>query len=407
MWMPSADHSGMCRTQRQMQEGQRIDQWLRLCRETLQQRLARQFGCASTFGVAAHAVEDSDQRHFGLDGGRDAILVFLTRTDQAELGVFDLQDRPPGRSARLLRDYCIAWDDLGQPSMIHSMTGYARAEAQLSTGILVAELRSVNHRYLEVALRLPEELRVLEPELRARLQQELRRGKVDCTFTYRVVAQTGRALELDAAHVERLSSLLRELTALAPRTGAQLQLGVVDLLRFPGVLREAAAEPEALLEAARELFGKALTDLKAMRASEGGRLQALVAERCKQLVEQVAQVRSRLPEVHAAIRTRYAERLAELTANINTERLEQEIALILQRMDVAEELDRLDGHITETQKILGGSEAAGRRLDFLMQEFNREANTLSSKSQDLATTRIAVDMKVLIEQMREQVQNIE
>jgi uncharacterized protein (TIGR00255 family) len=291
--------------------------------------------------------------------------------------------------------------------MIVSMTGFARAESQLPIGTLVAELRSVNHRYLEVALRLPEELRALEPELRAVLQKELRRGKVDCTFTYRAGAQTDRALELDDALVERLTSLLRELTARAPKIGAQSQFGVVELLRFPGVLREATAEPEALLAAARELFGRALTDLKAMRASEGARLKELLTSRCEQLAEQVAQVRARLPEVHAAIRTRYTERLAELTANVNTERLEQEIALILQRMDVAEELDRLDGHIAETQKIVAGNDAAGRRLDFLMQEFNREANTLSSKSQDLATTRLAVDMKVLIEQMREQVQNIE
>jgi uncharacterized protein (TIGR00255 family) len=295
----------------------------------------------------------------------------------------------------------------GQAKMIVSMTGFARAERQLPTGILVCELRSVNHRYLEAALRLPDELRALEPELRALLQKQLRRGKVDCTFTYRAVAQAERALELDGAHVERLSGLLRELATLAPKAGMQLQLGMVDLLRFPGVLREAATEPEILLGAARQLFGQALADLKSMRASEGARLGGLLEERCGQLSEQVAQVRARLPEVHAAIRARYTERLAELTANVNAERLEQEIALILQRMDVAEELDRLDGHIAETHKIVAGNEAAGRRLDFLMQEFNREANTLSSKSQDLATTRLAVDMKVMIEQMREQVQNIE
>jgi uncharacterized protein (TIGR00255 family) len=291
--------------------------------------------------------------------------------------------------------------------MIVSMTGFARAESQLPTGALVCELRSVNHRYLEVALRLPDELRALEPELRARLQKELRRGKVDCTFTYRVATQAGRALELDGALVERLTPVLRELTARAQLSGAQPQLGLVDLLRYPGVLRETAADPEALLAGARELFGRALADLKAMRASEGARLKALVTGRCEQLATQVAQVRARLPEVHATIRARYAERLAELAAAVDNERLEQEVALILGRMDVAEDLDRLDGHIVETHRIVAVDEAAGRRLDFLMQEFNREANTLSSKSQDLATTRLAVDMKVLIEQMREQVQNIE
>jgi uncharacterized protein (TIGR00255 family) len=291
--------------------------------------------------------------------------------------------------------------------MIVSMTGFARAETQLPTGILVCELRSVNHRYLEVALRMPEELRAIEPELRARLQKELRRGKVDCTLTYRLVAQSGRTLELDPVQVESLSSLLSELASRAPATGLQLQVDAMDLLRFPGVLREATTDPETLVTAARSLFDQALADLKAMRASEGARLQALVQERCNQLADQVAEVRAHLPEVQAGIRSRYAERLTELALSVNIERLEQEIALVLQRMDVAEELDRLDGHVAETNKIIRSPEAAGRRLDFLMQEFNREANTLSSKSQDLFTTRIAVDMKVLIEQMREQVQNIE
>jgi uncharacterized protein (TIGR00255 family) len=181
----------------------------------------------------------------------------------------------------------------------------------------------------------------------------------------------------------------------------------MDLLRYPGVLREAAADPESLLAAGRELFGRALTELKAMRAREGARLKELMAQRCAQLAIHVEQVRARLPEVQAAIRTRYAERIAELGVAADGERLEQELALLSQKMDVAEELDRLEGHVTETRSILDAAEAAGRRLDFLMQEFNREANTLSSKSQDLATTRTAVDMKVLIEQMREQVQNIE
>jgi uncharacterized protein (TIGR00255 family) len=291
--------------------------------------------------------------------------------------------------------------------MIVSMTGFARAETQLPAGSLVCELRSVNHRYLEVALRLPEELRALEPELRASLQKELRRGKVDCIFTYRAAIQADRALELDGALIERLTPVLEELTARTRRTGVHIELGLVDLLRYPGVLRESAADPEALSSAARKLFAAALADLKGMRASEGARLKELVLGRCEQLVAQVAQVRTRLPEVHAAIRARYAERLGELAVTIDTERLEQEIALILQRMDVAEELDRLDGHVAETRKIAASPEAAGRRLDFLMQEFNREVNTLSSKSQDLATTRLAVDMKVLVEQMREQIQNIE
>jgi uncharacterized protein (TIGR00255 family) len=291
--------------------------------------------------------------------------------------------------------------------MIASMTGFARCEASVPEGSLVCELRSVNHRFLEASLRLPEELRALDPELRARLQKELRRGKVDCTFTYRTATQPDRPMELDAGMVERLQQVMARLAEVARPSGAAPQVNLMDLLRYPGVLHEAAADPDALLAAGRELFGRALTELKAMRAREGARLKELMAQRCAQLAIHVEQVRARLPEVQAAIRTRYSERIAELGVAADGERLEQELALLSQKMDVAEELDRLEGHITETRSILDAAEAAGRRLDFLMQEFNREANTLSSKSQDLATTRTAVDMKVLIEQMREQVQNIE
>jgi uncharacterized protein (TIGR00255 family) len=291
--------------------------------------------------------------------------------------------------------------------MIASMTGFARAEARVPTGSLVCELRSVNHRFLEASLRLPEELRALDPELRARLQKELRRGKVDCTFTYRTDNEAGRPLELDAGLVERLQPVMARLADSARATGASLRVDLVDLLRFPGVLREASADPETLLASGRELFDRALVELKAMRAREGARLKDLLLQRCGQIAGLVVQVRARLPEVQAAIRTRYAERISELGVPANGERLEQELALLSTKMDVAEELDRLDGHVSETRDILAATEAAGRRLDFLMQEFNREANTLSSKSQDLTTTRAAVDMKVLIEQMREQVQNIE
>jgi uncharacterized protein (TIGR00255 family) len=291
--------------------------------------------------------------------------------------------------------------------MIVSMTGFARAETTGLAGSLVCELRSVNHRYLEASVRVPEELRTLEPELRAQLQKELRRGKVDCNFTYRSNTVSGQGLQVDAELLGRLTPVLDQLVAATRSSAAALQVNLVDLLRFPGVLRESASDPEALQATGRSLFATALADLKRMRASEGARLNELVRQRCDQLSALVGQVRARLPEVHAAIRTRLAERVAELAAAVDADRMEQEIAILLQRIDVAEELDRLDGHLEETRKIIGSPEAAGRRLDFLMQEFNREANTLSSKSQDLATTRLAVDMKVLIEQMREQVQNIE
>ncbi len=291
--------------------------------------------------------------------------------------------------------------------MIASMTGFARREIALPTGALFCELRSVNHRYLEASLRLPEELRSLEGEFRAQLQRDLRRGKVDCTFTWRAGAQSDRQLEIDPAMLAQLKARLGEIAAAVPVGEVQSRVDLVDLLRFPGVLRESATDNEPLLAAARTLFGQAIGDLCAMRASEGGRLAELIILRCTQLEELVGRVQVRLPEVHALIRARFNERLGDLRKELDSDRLEQEIALLLQRLDVAEEMDRLTGHLTETRKIIASPEAAGRRLDFLMQEFNREANTLSSKSQDLETTRAAVDMKVLIEQMREQVQNIE
>jgi uncharacterized protein (TIGR00255 family) len=173
------------------------------------------------------------------------------------------------------------------------------------------------------------------------------------------------------------------------------------------VLREAENNTEQLQEAVRELFARTLTDLASARAREGARLAALIETRCASLAEMVTALRTRLPEAQARIGQRFTERVQELKAQVDPDRIEQEIALLLQRFDVAEELDRLTGHIEETRRTLAGTEPAGRRLDFLMQEFNREANTLSSKSQDLETTRTAVEMKVLIEQMREQVQNIE
>ena len=181
----------------------------------------------------------------------------------------------------------------------------------------------------------------------------------------------------------------------------------IELLRLPGVLREAENNTEQLQQAVRELFARTLAELAGARAREGARLAALIETRCASLAEMVTGLRTRLPEAQARIGQRFTERVQELRAQVDPDRIEQEIALLLQRFDVAEELDRLTGHIEETRRTLAGTEPAGRRLDFLMQEFNREANTLSSKSQDLETTRTAVEMKVLIEQMREQVQNIE
>jgi uncharacterized protein (TIGR00255 family) len=212
-----------------------------------------------------------------------------------------------------------------------------------------------------------------------------------------------RELRVDAVALERVASAVREvLTALPKAT-----VDAVEVLRWPGVVDAATPDSEALLAGGRALFQQTLEDLGAMRLREGKRLGELIEQRCAGLAAQVAQVRARLPEIQARVRTRFNEKVAELLAAVDRDRIEQEVVLQLQRIDVAEELDRLGGHIEETRRVMAGGEPAGRRLDFLMQELNREANTLASKSQDLDTTRITVDMKVLIEQMREQVQNVE
>jgi uncharacterized protein (TIGR00255 family) len=288
--------------------------------------------------------------------------------------------------------------------MIASMTGFARRETSGSWGTLVCELRSVNHRFLEVGFRLPDELRATEAELRARLTKQLRRGKVDCSISYRRPQGSAGALEIDAAGLERVLGAVQVVNRALPSPAT---LNALDVLRWPGVVREEAGGGDELQGAAQALFAQTLDELVATRAREGVRLREVLSERCNSLETLVGSVRARLPEVQARMRTRLNERLAEITASPDRDRLEQELAILLQRLDVDEELERLTGHIEEVRRVIAGNEAAGRRLDFLMQELNREANTLSSKSQDLETTRSAVDMKVLIEQMREQVQNAE
>ncbi len=287
--------------------------------------------------------------------------------------------------------------------MIASMTGFARREVTGAWGALICELRSVNHRFLETGFRLPDELRAAETEFRQRLGRDLKRGKVDCTISVRRVQGAETSLEVDAQALDRVLAKVKDISRQLP----QHTVNIVDVLRWPGVLREDSDSGAEMLAAAQSLFANTVTELAAARSREGERLRELIEQRCASLETLVANVRTRLPEVHARVRARLNERLAELQASIDRERLEQELAILLQRLDVDEELDRLTGHIVEIRRVVAGNEPAGRRLDFLMQELNREANTLSSKSQDLETTRHAVDMKVVIEQMREQVQNIE
>ncbi|MBM5812526.1 MAG: YicC family protein [Gammaproteobacteria bacterium] len=288
--------------------------------------------------------------------------------------------------------------------MIRSMTGFARAERSGPGGVLTWELRGVNHRYLEVSLRLPEELRSAEAAFRQAIGAVARRGKVDGTLSLRPASADRRGLTLDEALLDRLAEAA---ASLQRRLGPSAHIEVGDLLRWPGVVIEPGRDGAPLLAAAQALLDEALAGFSAARTAEGERITDLLTGRATALLQSVDSVASRLPEVQARIHARLRERLAQLGGEGQPERLEQELVILLQKLDVAEELDRLRSHVAELHAALATDAAVGRKLDFLMQEFNREANTLSSKSQDAETTRVAVEIKVLVEQMREQIQNVE
>jgi uncharacterized protein (TIGR00255 family) len=289
-------------------------------------------------------------------------------------------------------------------SMIRSMTGFARREMQGIWGTLVCELRTVNHRFLEVSLRLPEELRSLDSELRQLVAAALRRGKVDASI-YLKSAVTGA--QLNELNTEVLKQLATRIAEVRSAVAADAPLSALDLLRWPGVLKDVERDASPLLIATQELVKATLIELNEMRHREGGRIHELLAQRCEGIATQVQLVKTRLPEVAARQRERILTRLATLNAQVDNERIEQELVIFAHKMDVDEEMDRLTSHLVEIRSVIASTEPAGRRLDFLMQELNREANTLSSKSQDADTTRAAVELKVVIEQMREQIQNVE
>lgn len=288
--------------------------------------------------------------------------------------------------------------------MIRSMTGFARRERQGPWGTLICELRTVNHRYLETSLRLPEELKALDNEVRQAIAGALRRGKVDANLYFKPSAGLQRSLQLDSQLLEELVARVEQVRGLLKYPAP---VSPVELLRWPGVVREAEVDVKPVLEATLELVQEALAELNETRLREGQRIRELLLARCSTMRTQVQAVRARLPEVSRRLRDRIVERISQLGTTPDPERLEQELVLYAHKMDVEEELDRLGAHLDEVTSVLSSAEPAGRRLDFLMQELNREANTLSSKSQDSETTRAAVDMKVAIEQMREQVQNVE
>jgi len=287
--------------------------------------------------------------------------------------------------------------------MLSSMTAFGRLETVLEAGTLSWELRAVNHRYLDVTVRMPEELRILEPVVRAKVAKAVSRGKLECNLRFNRSENTSAAgLNIEAAReaviaIGALNGLLEK--SANPK--------VSDLLRWPGVMQQNTPDMAPVRDAAIKLFDETLDDFIATRQREGAATGEMLKDRCRAISEIVEQVAHSRPAVIERQKQKLADKLAELGAEPDGPRLEQELVYAAQRLDIDEELDRLGAHLSEMKKVLKRKEPVGRRLDFLMQEFNREANTLGSKSNDAGTTQWAVDLKVLIEQMREQVQNLE
>lgn len=289
-------------------------------------------------------------------------------------------------------------------STLHSMTGFARVEVRTTLGMLAWELRTVNHRYLDVQFRLPEMLRRFEHELRKQVGTVLARGKVDCTLSLLREDPQAPAIVLDAALLRRLRDAVKS----AEKSFGDLKKpNAIDVLRWPGVMVDGGEIGDDAQDALRDSLSQALEALTTMRASEGRHLAELLELRCDDIDQLSKTVRERRPAVIAAIQARLEERLGRLDIKADPTRLETELVILAQKLDVDEELDRLAGHTIELRNILATGGPCGRKLDFLIQELNREANTLASKSSDGETTKAAVDMKVAIEQMREQVQNLE
>jgi uncharacterized protein (TIGR00255 family) len=272
--------------------------------------------------------------------------------------------------------------------MIRSMTAYASAEATGPAGTLSCELRTVNHRYLELSPRLPDELRSFESLLRERIAAKLSRGKLDITVRVRATEARGDALQINEGLVDKLAELAHAMTSRFP----DMRIELTELLRFPGVMQQAPIEPEAQQAALFEVLDRALDVLTATREREGEKLGEILHEKLDGIERVVADVRGWMPEIRTALRARLESRLADIKQPIEPGRLEQELVMQITRTDVDEELDRLSTHIGETRRVLGLQEPVGRRLDFLMQEFNREANTLGSKSVDARSTNAAVEL---------------
>ncbi|WP_348638097.1 YicC/YloC family endoribonuclease [Methylophaga thalassica] len=285
-----------------------------------------------------------------------------------------------------------------------SMTAFARHEEQTELGSLSWEIRSVNHRYLEVSFRLEESFRPFEMAMRKLISDTLSRGKVEVALRYRVPEQAQNALQMN---VGLAKTVMENYQQLASFTDNAAPIDILRVMQWPGVIQTESLDQDALQATVLNSLKHALDDLVATREREGAALEQMIIQRCEQINDIAEQTKIRLPDILASHRQKLSDRIAELEVSLEPERLEQEMVLLAQKADVAEEIDRLQNHVNEVKHTLKRNEPIGRRLDFLMQELNREANTLGSKSIDTDTTRYSVDLKVLIEQMREQIQNIE
>jgi uncharacterized protein (TIGR00255 family) len=288
--------------------------------------------------------------------------------------------------------------------MISSMTGFAAAAVETAQGSLAVELKTVNHRYLEFQTRMPEELRPLEPAMREAVAAKLTRGKVDCRITFTPISSARRSLVPDGDAMHALEAASRQVMARFPEAR---KLSVAEILHWPGVLGEESLSPDQAKDQVLALVGRAIADLDQTRAREGAKLEAVLRERLDRMEGLVTEAQPLIPGAVKAFADKLAGRVAEAGASPSDERIHQEIVLYAARIDIDEELSRLTTHVSEFRRVLGKGGACGKRLDFLCQELNREANTIGSKSVANDLTRISVELKVLIEQMREQVQNIE
>jgi len=288
--------------------------------------------------------------------------------------------------------------------MIRSMTAFAGSETEIGNLTLQCEMRTVNHRYCDITLKLPDRLRFAEADIRSAIAASIKRGKVECLISNKKQAKEGQSFSVNMNAVNSLLAATHEIEQVMQ---ASLSFSALDVLAFPGIQQEPETDRELLHQGIVSLVNQTLEQLLLVREREGAQLGQLIEDRCRKMQAFVIQAGKRMPEVLSLIRSKLKERISELVAEPDFDRLEQELVFLAQKLDITEELDRLDTHISEVSRVLKQQDPIGRRLDFLMQELNREANTLGSKSADKEMTQIAIELKVLIEQMREQVQNIE